>query len=404
MMQFIAFVVFVLFIIQYFIIGRLVPSFSSISINLFDNNEDEKSVDKIEIEKPSTYIPLVYGFYHVFTSFNVHHSIVSEQIRHLKSTGAYDILESIKYTVVGEHDYHIDDKKFIHGSYVKEGHEERTLIQLYELCQTHPLDFVLYFHPKGSFSEAGSEKEFRNRKFRSMLNFFVLHKKCYVALNNGYDVCGARLSPLPYLHYSGNFWWARCSYVNTLINPRKMVVGSNLQNLSVQNFPTIYTHCLGLQRFFSEAWIASGPQLYGADCIPGGRGYLYGYDLPPNILNLVLHSSHCPKCFIDEVQCTEAASNRSFERIDRAIFDLYWGDYKNMFLSSCCGMLEQNIERGKLWYGNESQHTSLISMRMKYGDYVGVNLSAQFNHPLNYSLCLANGGFTPHAWKNVTHW
>eukprot|EP01038_Epipyxis_sp_PR26KG_P007308 gene7308-9955_t len=352
------------------------------------------------------YTPLVYGFYHIFTSYNLHDDIVQEQIIHLKSSGTYDMLEFVKYTVIGKSDYNINDTKFVHEKYLPEGHEDITLLKLYEFCLQHPRDFVLYYHPKGSFSEAGSEKSYKNRYFRYMLNFYALNKKCYYALMNGYDVCGARLSPLPYLHYTGNFWWARCSYVNTLIDPRKMTIGSQLQNLSSQTFATTFPHCLGLDRFFSEAWIASGPVFNAADCIGDNSDYMNGYDLPTSIMSIVSNASTCPTCYENKIKCSQAAFNRSNtfrSKINHRLYDLYWSNYKDMFLSCCCGLLEQSIERGNLWYGNDSKHVSLLKLREKYNDYIGVNLTLRFGTSINYDYCLPNGGFTTTEWINGGH-
>ena len=42
-------------------------------------------------------------------------------------------------------------------------------------------------------------------------------KDCIHKLHNeGYNTCGVNLQSEPKLHYSGNFWWAKAEYINTL--------------------------------------------------------------------------------------------------------------------------------------------------------------------------------------------
>eukprot|EP01038_Epipyxis_sp_PR26KG_P005720 gene5720-7902_t len=325
----------------------------------------------------------VVGFYHIFTSFNQHEAIINEQINHLKTTGGYNVLSSVRYTVIGDHDYKINDTKFIHSAYLTEGHEEHTLAKVYDFCISNPTDFVLYFHPKGSFSPKGSEKETENRKFRKVLNYFVLHTYCYKALLNGFDVCGARLSTLPYLHYSGNFWWARCTYVNTLIDPRKMSVGSELQIKTLQLYDlSNHTWCFGGERFFSEAWIGSGPNWNGADCIPGEREFLYGWSFPENIMILMNQTAKCPLCYDDQIRCGTAATNdtkfvknnpRDPKRF--SFYHQYWDNLKDLYYNFQCATLEKNIARANLWYDKHPIQNALIKIRAKYDDFPGKNIS-----------------------------
>eukprot|EP01038_Epipyxis_sp_PR26KG_P010724 gene10724-14401_t len=283
-------------------------------------------------------------------------SIVSHQIKHLKKTGAYDLLSSIKYNVVGNHDYHINDTKFEHIEYLSSGYEDKTLSSLYQYCNNNPNDIVLYFHPKGCFTEAGTDKAHLNYKFRSMLNNFVLHTHCYDALvNDGFNICGPRLSPLPHIHYSGNFWWAKCNYVNTLVNPAIMSDITDIKRKINKLFFGLSDPNLGMNRFFSETWIGSGATVNAADCIPHdvGLSYMYGYTLSDEIMGLVDSSKINPD------------------------------NHKSIV---CQQAIEQMIIRNYLWDNSSShgyQHPNgLLSLREKYGDIPGKsNPSRNLNDP-----------------------
>eukprot|EP01038_Epipyxis_sp_PR26KG_P004330 gene4330-6131_t len=309
----------------------------------------------------------IVGFYQIFTSFNIHEHIVEDQIKYIKRTGVYDLLSSVSYTVVGNHDYFINDTKFIHSEYAMSGHEDLTLIRLYRYCRSNPSDITLYFHPKGSFSEE-TTKRAKNLLFRSMLDYYVLHTQCYGALmNNGFDICGARLSPLPHIHYSGNYWWAKCSFVNTLIDPSLMVVGSELQNVSAEYFRGIPPSILGLDRFFAETWIGSGPKFRAADCIPETIGYLNGYNLPKVLQAELERSSQCMDCY-KQIICQTAAVDRL--NVHPMLKYEYWEKYRIFYNYNCAGQIEQMLDRGRLWY-NTTQHPSILSMRAHFGDYLG---------------------------------
>ncbi len=75
-----------------------------------------------------------------------------------------------------------------------------TLSYLYDFCQHNPDSKVLYFHDKGSNNYRGE-----NVFFRHFLDCYVLNPQCIDALNEGFDTCGWRMSPLPNPHYSGNY-------------------------------------------------------------------------------------------------------------------------------------------------------------------------------------------------------
>ena len=78
--------------------------------------------------------------------------------------------------------------------------------------------YIFYFHTKGLKSpDHPLINIFSSR--RKILNYYTLKKyNVNITLLEDYDAVGCSLSMYPKLHFSGNFWWSKSSYVNTLHN------------------------------------------------------------------------------------------------------------------------------------------------------------------------------------------
>lgn len=109
--------------------------------------------------------------------------------------------------------------------------EERpTLMMLKEWCDSSKEDSpVLYFHTKG-LSRSGYNVEL----WRLLMEHFNIDRWRHAvsALSNGWDTYGANLRDDTeelfggkYLHYSGNFWWAKSFYIKKL--DKTMLLGAN---------------------------------------------------------------------------------------------------------------------------------------------------------------------------------
>jgi hypothetical protein len=73
--------------------------------------------------------------------------------------------------------------------------------------------YVYYFHTKGVSRNKGDFFESR----RKLLDFYTLEKfYINVKLLDEYDAIGCSASLHPKKHFSGNFWWSKSSYLNTL--------------------------------------------------------------------------------------------------------------------------------------------------------------------------------------------
>lgn len=75
---------------------------------------------------------------------------------------------------------------------------------------------VYYFHTKGIKPPNDPLLHiFRSR--RQLLNYYTLEKYIInIQLLENYDAVGCSLHLYPKKHFSGNFWWSKSSYVNTL--------------------------------------------------------------------------------------------------------------------------------------------------------------------------------------------
>jgi hypothetical protein len=83
---------------------------------------------------------------------------------------------------------------------------------------------VLYLHTKGSTKKSWHSRDY---DWRQLMSHFVIRRysSCLANLQCGYSTCGSALQKAayvssPWMHYSGNFWWARCDYLSALPSPR----------------------------------------------------------------------------------------------------------------------------------------------------------------------------------------
>lgn len=105
--------------------------------------------------------------------------------------------------------------------------ELHTLAALHDYCTANPRSLALYLHSKGTRISpvADATRFFRQWDWRRFALYFLVEEPrgCIAALLDGYDACGVNKrfadKHLNGLHYSGNFWWARCEHVASLPNP-----------------------------------------------------------------------------------------------------------------------------------------------------------------------------------------
>lgn len=185
-----------------------------------------------------TNIPRI--FYHAFLWGEWKHLVQNQMLR-LHSSGILDKMSSM---TIGVSCFNDDDYRWfvdLWGEYqnvfIKRtpqellAREERTtLMLLKEWCDSNDtVEPILYFHTKG-LTRSGYNIEL----WRMYMEYYNIDRWRYAvsAINNGWDTYGVNLRDnteelfgKKYLHYNGNFWWAKSSYVRTL--DKDLLVGAN---------------------------------------------------------------------------------------------------------------------------------------------------------------------------------
>jgi len=92
-----------------------------------------------------------------------------------------------------------------------------TLRWIRDYARDNPDDYILFFHSKGITHDNPALTDWRD-----YMEYFVLEKwkDCIQKLDEGYDCCGVLWNtdtPIGiHPHFSGAFYWAKASYINTL--------------------------------------------------------------------------------------------------------------------------------------------------------------------------------------------
>ena len=140
-----------------------------------------------------------------------------EQLGALVSNGLYDKLKHLHIGFNGSlSTCSVPDKAVAHAN-KNQQEETGTLKALRDWCASNPDAYVLYFHTKGS-----SRRTRFTEDWRKCMQYFVITnwRECYQALREGYDLAGINwqedTSMGHHPHFSGGFWWAKASYINTL--------------------------------------------------------------------------------------------------------------------------------------------------------------------------------------------
>ncbi len=121
-----------------------------------------------------------------------------------------------------------------------EDFEVPTQQALWEYAEEHPTAKILYLHTKG----VGKNENQCIEDWVQYMCYFCIDKwPEAVEKLDTYDTTGVDLLQEPTLHYSGNFWWTRASYMQTLPSP---VEFANLER---------YPNPLNSVRHNQEFWI-----------------------------------------------------------------------------------------------------------------------------------------------------
>jgi cytoskeletal protein RodZ len=164
-----------------------------------------------------------------------------------------------------------------HIHHYEEGHDEITLQPMYDFCQSHPSQKVIYLHNE----ELLDDRPGKNRWFRSHSTAAVTSAACLRLSNESCNACGLFFSPVPVMSFPGNFFTAKCSYINQLIQPSSFEVTQSEfgavahqminQERLVANLAEKDSFAFGFAEFSMQHWIGSSPSLYPCDMTSAAR-------------------------------------------------------------------------------------------------------------------------------------
>jgi len=174
--------------------------------------------------------------------------IINKYILLIQNSGLLFRVEKIYLCFIGEFaKINLDFKKeilekiiIIHVDMNLESFELPTQKLLYDFCCNNKEYNVLYIHTKGVGKEINPCIE---DWINYMLYFLIENHVDTLEKLQKYHTAGVDLREWPTLHYSGNFWWAKSSYIATLPDP---VLFNNLLE---------YPNPLNSQRHNQEFWI-----------------------------------------------------------------------------------------------------------------------------------------------------
>lgn len=167
--------------------------------------------------------------------------------------------------------------------HVDQGTEVITLGHMHTFCREHPTSRVVYLHNKGSF-----HYHEWNENWRPLLTHAAISDQ--LCLRDGSDstdcnVCGLNFYTEWTPFFPGNMFMAQCSYVRKLIPPQQFerrmeqaietVMQLRLQGQLLTSLLDDRKDRFGLDRYSSEHWIGSHPDLRPCDCDP--TKYMWTY-------------------------------------------------------------------------------------------------------------------------------
>jgi len=223
--------------------------------------------DFVAKRAPQRVIPRFLVFYHSYippqnTTFAL--SIVDEQIQQLQK---YDVQRVVHVSLGSNHTvcHRFADCRHEHYD---QGTELHTLSLLWNHCQNHTNDTVVYIHSKGSFHPKQSNQYWRYYLTEAALACPFL-EEC--------NVCGLQWYVTWTQFVPGNMWKAQCRYISRLMNPwdfsvRMQSVAQDLLVDQLRGRLTTDTLTMGarkdffgLQRYAAEHWMGSHPTVKGCD-------------------------------------------------------------------------------------------------------------------------------------------
>ena len=172
----------------------------------------------------------------------------------IHDSGLYGTVDEIRCGILGDYSESkelFDDPKIkiLYNSSDISLYETPTINQLHEDSKTE--DFkVLYIHTKGVRHYNNPKREPFVKDWVNYLSYFNIYKySLCLQLLDIYDCVGVNLQfgQNEALHYSGNFWWSRASYIRRLEK-------------------CIYHHYVSPEIWISKSWIGTYVSMWTSKC------------------------------------------------------------------------------------------------------------------------------------------
>lgn len=241
-----------------------------------------------------------FVYYHVLL-INNWKEIVIEQLTLMQRSGLYDKIDKIKIGCLGEP---LDKLQELLKDYPKcnvayyskdiKEYEYVTLDLLLNDSKTEKPFFGLYFHTKGvSFPKISGGKYWRD--YMGHYNI-TTWKEAVKKLQKGYDLCGVKLigpndpNHFP-LHYSGNFFWFKSSYISRLKPSPNRSNRFNAEFWSCTGNPKAATLCQLFVDYDTKGTFEILKKTYGKNFV-----HTLAYNLPSEVekATKILYSQNKP--------------------------------------------------------------------------------------------------------------
>jgi len=147
---------------------------------------------------------------------NNYKELVLEHLEKIKESGLYDVVDEIRFCVLGQIDETLIKDKIKLWAYSNDNslYEKFTINTIRNDCMKEDMN-VLYLHTKGVTKP-------NNKMVKSWVDYLCYfnigqYKKCLELLETN-DTVGVNLQDIHWqqLHYSGNFWWSKSQYIKKL--------------------------------------------------------------------------------------------------------------------------------------------------------------------------------------------
>jgi len=202
-------------------------------------------------------------FYHLAAVNNLWHKVVDEQLGLIVSSGLSEVatinmcyvapdfaINEIKIYIRQKYPFvNILSSRVISGPKDKDNiFEGQTLKEIQTYSKTND-GYVLYIHSKGVTHIDGPAAQ-PVYDWRQYLNYWCIErwKDAIQKLEEDeVDLVSVNWTRDPYPHFSGNFWWGKCSYICNLKN----VLDRSLY------YDEKFTEQFGNHRFCYEIWIST---------------------------------------------------------------------------------------------------------------------------------------------------